>query len=284
MIELPLYKVLKDQTRQKILNMIGEKGSVSYTDMLSSLNVSTGKLNYHLRILSPFVQKNNGSYTLSETGENAYAIMKKFDTDQKISNYSIYRSLSWLFLAVSAMLLFIAYPPLQILGSQSAGSTMKYVIVTEIIGLIVMLIAVFFFYSSGNTKTSIPEMTAILALALFIGSIGAFCIIRAYNNYTFGFFSGFSPLSTIGAVIIFSTFVGWTLSNRRRWIFAVLLMLSISIFFAVVLILEMLTTSGYSEIDIAFPMPALFLAVTAVSTVARRFNFSTSQGNTEADK
>jgi DNA-binding transcriptional ArsR family regulator len=53
-----LHKVLKDETRRKIVLLLNEKESLSYTDLLNALrNFSTGKLNYHLKILNKLVSK-----------------------------------------------------------------------------------------------------------------------------------------------------------------------------------------------------------------------------------
>ena len=41
-----LHKILKDETRRKIVLLLNDKGSLDYTDLTGSLNgVSTGTLN-----------------------------------------------------------------------------------------------------------------------------------------------------------------------------------------------------------------------------------------------
>jgi DNA-binding transcriptional ArsR family regulator len=43
-----LRKILKDEKRRKIILALNEKGSVSYTNLMESLDiVITGTLNYH---------------------------------------------------------------------------------------------------------------------------------------------------------------------------------------------------------------------------------------------
>lgn len=286
MTDLPLYKVLRDQTRQKVLGLIGEKGNVSYTDILVSLNLSTGKLNYHLKILAPFVLKNNGGYALNETGESAYSILRKFDKDERASNNSLYGSLAWLFLPISVILLLVSFPAGGLLGFGRYGSASLRDIIVEIIGLTLMLVAVFFYHSSGKTRISLPEMISILVMALSIGSFGAFFEAKLYGSQIIHISASlFSFLSSIGAIIFFSTFVSWALDNLKRWFLASLLMVSISmIFVAQIIYYISMGLQGYSEVDMWLPLPGVFLAVTAISYLVRRLNYNTSQGKAEVDR
>jgi len=75
-----LHKILKDETRRKILALIDEKGSISYTDLMSALGLlTTGLLNYHLKILGDLVSKNEtGQYVLTEKGKLASRLLKEF--------------------------------------------------------------------------------------------------------------------------------------------------------------------------------------------------------------
>lgn len=286
MADLPFYKVLKDQTRQKILNFIGEKGSVSYTDILTLLDVSTGKLNYHLKILAPFILKENGSYSLNETGESAYMILMKFDKDGTASRSSVYRSLAWLFLPLSVIILLASFPAGGLFGFGRYGFASRLDISVEIIGIALMLVAVFFFYSSGNTRISLPEMISILVMALPIGSFGAFFEAKLYGSPIFHVSAYlFSFLSSIGAIVFFSTFVSWTLYNRRRWLLAIILMAAISMYFIAPIIYYAYTgLQGYSEVDVSLPLPGIFLVMTAISSLVRRINYSTSEGGVEIPK
>jgi len=72
-----LHKILKDKTRRKIIRLLDEKGSLSYTDLLNGLvDISTGLLNYHLKILEDLITKNEaGQYTLTEKGKHASQLL-----------------------------------------------------------------------------------------------------------------------------------------------------------------------------------------------------------------
>jgi DNA-binding transcriptional ArsR family regulator len=75
-----LHKILKDETRRKIILLLNEKGSLNYTDLMDTLEiVSTGTLNYHLKILGDLLTKNEtGQYILTEKGKLASRLLLEF--------------------------------------------------------------------------------------------------------------------------------------------------------------------------------------------------------------
>jgi hypothetical protein len=78
-----LHKILKDETREKIVLLLNEKGSQSYMDLMKSLEIqSTGKMNYHLKILSDLIKKNpEGLYVLTEKGKLAARLLDEFSSE-----------------------------------------------------------------------------------------------------------------------------------------------------------------------------------------------------------
>ena len=75
-----LHKILKDETRQKIILLLNEKGSLGYTELLDITGTgSTGLLNYHLKVLGDLLTKNEaGQYQLSEKGKLASRLIVEF--------------------------------------------------------------------------------------------------------------------------------------------------------------------------------------------------------------
>ena len=262
MTDLPLYRVLKDETRQKILNFLGERRVASYTDLLTFLNVSTGKLNYHLKILAPFLIKGSDGYSLNETGENAYSVLRKFQTDPDSSERH-FRSLSLVLLPLSLVLVFI--PELYV----------------QVTGVAALFAAVFFFYNSGNLRTNTLELMVILCVAFAGGSYGALPELIIYYPLAFTLRYIYSPfLAIVYSVVLFSTLVGWALTTKRRWILATALMLSISIFFFMIVISALYGPSGGGSIQMVFPLPGIFLLASAVSRGLARFSELFPAGST----
>jgi hypothetical protein len=80
-----LHKILKDEKRRKIILLLSETENLSYMDLMNSLEIkSTGKLNYHLKILGDLLSKTeDGKYTLTEKGKTALQLLKNFPEENR---------------------------------------------------------------------------------------------------------------------------------------------------------------------------------------------------------
>ena len=55
-----LHKILKDETRRKIILLMHNSGGLSYSDLLRALKTTDkGRVNYHLKFLSPLITKDD---------------------------------------------------------------------------------------------------------------------------------------------------------------------------------------------------------------------------------
>jgi len=62
--------------RRQIIRILHKNMEVSYSDLLSMLNIETGKLNFHLKKLQPLLeQTQSGKYKLSEKGRFAHTVI-----------------------------------------------------------------------------------------------------------------------------------------------------------------------------------------------------------------
>ena len=51
-----LHKILKDETRRRIVQHLNSKGQLTYMELMNLLEITnTGKFNYHLKILADLV-------------------------------------------------------------------------------------------------------------------------------------------------------------------------------------------------------------------------------------
>jgi hypothetical protein len=75
-----LHKILKDETRRRILLLLRDKQSLSYTELIGALEISsTGKLNYHLKVLGDLLSKTeDGRYGLTQRGALACQLLIEF--------------------------------------------------------------------------------------------------------------------------------------------------------------------------------------------------------------
>lgn len=75
-----LHKTLRDATSRSILELLSERGKLTYTDVMSLLAIpNTGRLNYHLRALNGLLTKGaDGKYGLTKKGQIACNMPKAF--------------------------------------------------------------------------------------------------------------------------------------------------------------------------------------------------------------
>ncbi len=88
-----LPRILKDPTRRRILDLLVQKGALSYVEILNALDIDhTGKLNYHLKLLGDLVAKNQvAQYVLTEKGELALQILSKFESVHPRKDAGVFR-------------------------------------------------------------------------------------------------------------------------------------------------------------------------------------------------
>lgn len=74
-----LHKILKDKKRRKIILLLNERGSLSYTYLKGSLEITNnGLLNFHLKVLNDLLTKDeNGQYRLTERGKLASKLLSE---------------------------------------------------------------------------------------------------------------------------------------------------------------------------------------------------------------
>ena len=80
-----IFKALGNKIRRNIIKILGKKGKVSFTDILTNIgNIDSSKLSYHLRCLNGMVEQFEGLYNLTEIGNAAVSLMDKIDQSEAI--------------------------------------------------------------------------------------------------------------------------------------------------------------------------------------------------------
>jgi DNA-binding transcriptional ArsR family regulator len=150
-----LNKILKDETRRKIVLLLNEKGSLSYTDLMDSLRItSTGNLNYHLKVLSDLLEKNEASqYMLNEKGKLASRFLVEFpEQDASLQAKRIWWRRFWIAAIVLDSVGLLLVFSLHFWGYLDFAG-----LVQGLFGFIIALFFVFFFYRmirpSNKTQT-----------------------------------------------------------------------------------------------------------------------------------
>jgi DNA-binding transcriptional ArsR family regulator/preprotein translocase subunit YajC len=139
-----LHKILKDETRRKIILLLNEKGSLSYSDLMGSLGVvSTGTLNYHLKVLGDLVTKNEiGHYLLTEKGKLASKLLIEFPEP----DYALQTKRKWWRRFWIVAILLQSAGLTVVLALYFLGSLDFLMVVQSFFGLIFGMVFLYFFY------------------------------------------------------------------------------------------------------------------------------------------
>ena len=131
-----LHKILKDQTRRKIIATLQEEGALGYTELMERLEiVRTGTFNYHLKVLGDLLGKDNsGRYVLSEKGRVAYKVLSEFPNGPPLEQAykwkrviaSILALANGISLIVSTLLFFVGYIDWHFFSSQIIYSLVAF--------------------------------------------------------------------------------------------------------------------------------------------------------------
>ncbi len=82
-VEATVFEVLGHPIRRDILKLLSySDNGASYTEILGEFTLSTGRLNYHLKQMEGFIQKNEHfRYTLTPLGKSATDLMTSLSKD-----------------------------------------------------------------------------------------------------------------------------------------------------------------------------------------------------------
>jgi hypothetical protein len=107
-----LHNVLKDPTRAKLLELLAERGSLSYVELQTLLQINhTGKLNYHLKVLGDLLVRDEqtGHYSLGEKGAIAVELLSKFQSATAESEAKAQLKVGAMVVSLLAAVILLAY-------------------------------------------------------------------------------------------------------------------------------------------------------------------------------
>jgi len=82
-----VLSLMSHKLRREILFILHEKGESSFTELMTALNVDTGKLSFHIRSLAPFLEQTpTGKYKLSRAGESACRVIRDVESWVEIAD------------------------------------------------------------------------------------------------------------------------------------------------------------------------------------------------------
>jgi len=85
-----LFEILAHDIRRRIIKLVYERIEVSYTEILNTLGVSDGLLNFHLRKMSGVLEKTDrGTYILTSRGKQLYKLITEVEDRQFEREYRL---------------------------------------------------------------------------------------------------------------------------------------------------------------------------------------------------
>jgi MFS family permease len=205
-----LHKILKDETRRKIILLLNEKGSSSYTDLMKTLEISnTGRMNYHLRILGNLLSKReDGQYVLTEKGILASKLLLEFPENAQSQMNIKWSKRFW----IAAALFTVTYIAL-ILTFYLTGIIDFARMIANVFGSIVAILLLIIAYTVQMRRSRYSPQRMIL------GSKIGFIVFGSGIGMLIGFFGGgiiliwLSMLSHPGGVhLSFFEFAWWVIA------------------------------------------------------------------------
>ena len=127
-----LHKTLRDATRRSILELLSERGTLAYTDVMTLMAVTnTGRLNYHLRALNGLITKDtDGRYRLTEKGQLACNMLKAFPNQTTLRSKTALRKVVSIVLCVVGLIMLALIVPFGVfLLLVSADVTVFFVLI-----------------------------------------------------------------------------------------------------------------------------------------------------------
>jgi hypothetical protein len=177
-----LHKILKDETRRKIVLLLNEKGNLSYTDLMKALEISnTGRINYHLKILGDLLSKReDGQYVLTEKGTLASRLLLEFPEKNNQSQMDIkWSQRFW----VATTLLTLSYIAL-ILALYFLGTIDFARMITNIFASTTAMVLLVVAYKMQTRRTHYSPQR------MMLGSRVGFIVFGAGIGILVGFFGG----------------------------------------------------------------------------------------------
>jgi len=217
-----LHGILKDKNRARILELLDQRGSISYVELLNLTGIlHTGSLNYHLKVLGDLLAKDEltGRYSLSEKGKVAVELLGRFQTVADSRGLARKSGLRGTYIMAAVGLPIIAFLVYQLNPSQWYAN----------VSLLALSEAMLFYFygkwskaaEAGKTPFSIRTTRAAMITAFAIGFLFLNIGLLGLAEWFYPVIHTYSPalLTLVGTVPGAATgaFVGDVWGRRRNY-------------------------------------------------------------------
>ena len=214
-----VHRLLKDDTRRKIIQFVGSRGPVTYTDILRELGISTGKLNYHLRLMSPLLDRGDSEqyYSLNDLGRNAFALLEGFKHEEgPDGSKQLLMRVSWIALTLSLLAIYYSIFG----GIRDPDTRIGLGFVSNV--LLILAVAASHYSKmalvAGARHVALFSLVALAFGIPIISPVSPLGLQLWSNPFEARTILNVGP-SMINSAIFFPTFLAWSLENkgRREW-------------------------------------------------------------------
>ena len=183
-----LHKILKDETRRKIVIIINEKGSITYTELPKSSWRPTGK-------------KRSGAYLLTEKGKVAFILISEVQEKKGAAERPVWRRRFWISMAIAQ----IAY-----FGIALTFYFLHYIdlfrFASATTGFIIGVISIYFIWrmvrngmpspgtSQMNQRIKVGYISGGMAFGLLLAFVGGGFLLHTISDIEGVRFTGNNPL------------------------------------------------------------------------------------------
>ena len=193
-----IYKALSHPIRRKILSLIKDHGTISFSDLINKVQLEVGTFYYHLDAIKPLInQTSERLYQLSSLGQDVYEIMHQIERHTVQKHQPQQRS----FAIIHQLLYQIIVPTrlFQYVTKRPRRFIFEAVIIVVINAWIIAVAGLqpFLFYV---TSTPFPNFPLILA-SFIIGWIIMFLFIEGMMRFLFHIKHGTTTLFVLTAFI-----------------------------------------------------------------------------------
>lgn len=234
-----LYKILGHPVRRRLVEVIGEQGTIGFSEIRNRLQMGPGTLYYHFDILSGLItQDDQRRYTLTDLGKYAYQVLHS--KEYEVTSLAIQEGVKLPGeFAVGRVLRSIFFPRgffMQLFSSPKLGWIVAFITIGFgiVISILARLKPILFSFEPSY------EITLMIPVTFFFSWIATFIFAELFSLILFrrkgedsklliGCAVSFLPLLPYPCLVFLNTIFGWDLAIVVNAVAARLLLLMLQV-------------------------------------------------------
>jgi len=234
-----LYKILGHPVRRRLIEIIGEQGTIGFSEIRNRLQMGPGTLYYHFDMLGGLItQDDRRRYTLTDLGKYAYQVLHS--KEYQVTSLAIQESIKPPGeFAVGQVFRSIFFPRgffMRLFSSPKLGWTIAFITIGFgiVISILARLRLIFFFFEPGYEITLMTPVTFLFSwiVTFIFAELFSFILFRRKGEDSklfIGCAVSFLPLLPYPCLVFLNTVFGWGLAIVINAVAARLLLLILQV-------------------------------------------------------